>query len=81
MTGSEPYSADNLLDRFSRDSTLAVHYRQMMDRERALMARRAAARGVSWSRLAPAGIPGDTCSPARSGIWSRSTPIPRRSLG
>ena len=46
MTGSEPYSADNLLDRFSRDSTLAVHYRQMMDRERALIARRAAARGA-----------------------------------
>jgi SAM-dependent methyltransferase len=40
MTGSEPYSSDNLLDRVSRDSTLAVHYRQMMVRERELIAHR-----------------------------------------
>ena len=39
MTGSEPYTPDNLLDRVSRDSTLEVHYRQMMDRERELIAR------------------------------------------
>ena len=40
MTGSEPYIPDNLLDRVSRDSTLAVHYRQMMVRERELIAYR-----------------------------------------
>lgn len=45
MTGSEPYSSNNLLDRVSRDSTLAVHYSQMMDRERELIARRVATRG------------------------------------
>ena len=45
MTGSEPYTAENLLDRVSRDSTLAIHYRQMMDRERELIARRVALGG------------------------------------
>jgi SAM-dependent methyltransferase len=38
--GSEPYSPDNLLDRMSRASTLEVHYRQMMRRERAILVRR-----------------------------------------
>jgi SAM-dependent methyltransferase len=38
--GCEPYRADNLLDRFSRKSTLEVHYRQMMRREQMLFARR-----------------------------------------
>jgi SAM-dependent methyltransferase len=45
MSGSEPYSPDNLLDRVSRDSTLAVHYRQMMVRERVLVAHRLAPGG------------------------------------
>jgi SAM-dependent methyltransferase len=38
--GCEPYNADNLLDRLSRQSTLDVHYEQMMRRERELLARR-----------------------------------------
>jgi SAM-dependent methyltransferase len=38
--GSEPYNADNLLDRVSRQSTLELHYRQMMRREQLLLARR-----------------------------------------
>jgi SAM-dependent methyltransferase len=40
MSGSEPYCPDNLLDRLSRQATLELHYRRMMDRERALLARR-----------------------------------------
>ena len=38
--GCEPYRADNLLDRLSRQSTLEVHYRHMMEREQALVDRR-----------------------------------------
>ena len=38
--GCEPYRTDNLLDRLSRQSTLEVHYRQMMRREQLLLARR-----------------------------------------
>jgi SAM-dependent methyltransferase len=38
--GSEPYQEANLLDRISRSSTLEVHYRQMMRRERRLVERR-----------------------------------------
>jgi SAM-dependent methyltransferase len=37
---SEPYTPDNLLDRLSSQSTLEVHYRQMMAREQQLLARR-----------------------------------------
>lgn len=40
MPASEPYTEHNLLDRLSRRSTLEVHYRQMMRRERELLARR-----------------------------------------
>jgi SAM-dependent methyltransferase len=40
MPGSEPYRAGNLLDRLSRQSTLELHYRHMMRRERQLVARR-----------------------------------------
>jgi SAM-dependent methyltransferase len=40
VPASEPYTEDNLLDRVSRQSTLAVHYRQMMRREQQLLARR-----------------------------------------
>jgi SAM-dependent methyltransferase len=40
--GCEPYHAGNLLDRFSRRSTLELHYRQMMRREQLLLARRVA---------------------------------------
>jgi SAM-dependent methyltransferase len=43
--GSEPYAPDNLLDRLSRQSTLELHYRHMMDRERRLLGRRLAIRG------------------------------------
>lgn len=45
MTGSEPYRPENLLDRVSRESTLEVHYRQMMNREREVVARRVAPGG------------------------------------
>lgn len=38
--GCEPYDADNVLDRLSRRSTLELHYRHMMERERLLLARR-----------------------------------------
>jgi SAM-dependent methyltransferase len=38
--GCEPYRPDNFLDRLSRQSTLEVHYRQMMRREQQLFARR-----------------------------------------
>jgi SAM-dependent methyltransferase len=38
--GCEPYHAGNLLDRFSRRSTLELQYRQMMRREQRLLARR-----------------------------------------
>jgi SAM-dependent methyltransferase len=42
---SEPYSPDNLLDRLSNRSTLELHYRQMMARERQLLAGRLGMRG------------------------------------
>jgi SAM-dependent methyltransferase len=37
---SEPYDERNLLDRLSAPETLETHYRHMMERERALLARR-----------------------------------------
>ena len=37
---SQPYEADNLLDRLSHADTLEVHYRHLMDRERVLLDRR-----------------------------------------
>lgn len=38
--GSEPYTEHNLLDRFSRRSTLEAHYRRLERREQAIAARR-----------------------------------------
>jgi SAM-dependent methyltransferase len=38
--GSEVYTADNLLDRLSRPSTLELHYRRMMRREQRILDRR-----------------------------------------
>ena len=38
--GSQPYHPGNLLDRMTRRSTLEVHYRQLMSRERELLERR-----------------------------------------
>jgi SAM-dependent methyltransferase len=38
--GCEPYDAHNVLDRLSRRATLETHYAHMMERERALVARR-----------------------------------------
>jgi SAM-dependent methyltransferase len=49
MTGSEPYTPHNLLDRLSRQSTLEVHYRQAMDRERELIAHRLPPGGTAIS--------------------------------
>jgi SAM-dependent methyltransferase len=40
MSGSEPYSANNLLDRITPQSTLELHYRWMIERERELSLRR-----------------------------------------
>jgi SAM-dependent methyltransferase len=40
VPASEAYTEHNLLDRLSRQDTLAVHYHQMMRREQALLARR-----------------------------------------
>jgi SAM-dependent methyltransferase len=40
LRGSEIYVEDNVLDRVSRQSTLDLHYRQMMRREQLLLARR-----------------------------------------
>jgi SAM-dependent methyltransferase len=40
VAASQPYTPRNLLDRLSRESTLAVHYDQMMRREQELLARR-----------------------------------------
>jgi SAM-dependent methyltransferase len=37
--GSEPYDADNVLDRHSRRETLELNYAHMMERERALLDR------------------------------------------
>jgi SAM-dependent methyltransferase len=45
VPASEPYTEDNLLDRVSRRSTREVHYRQMMRRERELLASRLALHG------------------------------------
>jgi SAM-dependent methyltransferase len=42
--GSEPYDADNLLDRHSRRETLELNYAHMMERERALVDRHLARR-------------------------------------
>jgi SAM-dependent methyltransferase len=38
--GSEPYAADNVLDRLTSRATLEEHYRTLEDRERALVERR-----------------------------------------
>jgi SAM-dependent methyltransferase len=40
VPASEAYTERNLLDRLSRQDTLDLHYRQMMSREQALLARR-----------------------------------------
>jgi len=40
LSGSEPYTERNVLDRLSRRSTLERHYRHMEDREQRLLARR-----------------------------------------
>jgi SAM-dependent methyltransferase len=45
VAGSEPYDADNLLDRHSRRSTLELNYDHMMRRERALIDRHVGLRG------------------------------------
>ena len=66
---SEPYQADNLLDRHSDPATLQVHYDQEHRRERELLERRLgldggrrpvgrlrlAARGATCSRRPPGG--------------------------
>jgi SAM-dependent methyltransferase len=38
--GSEPYTADNVLDHLTRSETLEAHYRRLERRERQLLARR-----------------------------------------
>jgi SAM-dependent methyltransferase len=45
LTGSEPYTPRNALDRVSRPETLEHHYRHMMRRERLILERRLPLRG------------------------------------
>jgi SAM-dependent methyltransferase len=64
MSGSAPYTSDNLLDRLSRQSTLEVQYRQMMDRERELLARRLPAGGSDVISIGAGWHPGRHLFPA-----------------
>jgi SAM-dependent methyltransferase len=64
MSGSAPYTSDNLLDRLSRQSTLEVQYRQMMDRERELLARRLPAGGGDVISIGAGWHPGRHLFPA-----------------
>ncbi len=64
MTGSEPYRRNNLLDRLSRQPTLEVHYRQMMRRERALLARYLPLRAGDVLSVGAGWLPGRHLFPA-----------------
>jgi SAM-dependent methyltransferase len=66
LPGSEPYDADNLLDRLTRRSTLEVQYRQMMARERELVDRRVGLRSGSVLSVGCGWNPGRHLFPAPS---------------
>ena len=59
---SEPYRADNLLDRVGDAATRQVHYDQEMRRERAILDRRLPLPAATSCRSAADGIRAATCS-------------------
>jgi SAM-dependent methyltransferase len=61
---SEAYTERNLLDRLSRPDTLDVHYRQMMRREQALLARRLPLQGGDVVSIGAGWHPGRHLFPA-----------------
>jgi SAM-dependent methyltransferase len=63
-TTSQPYTASNLLDRLSRQSTLEVHYRQMVRREQQLLARRLSVRSGDVVSIGSGWHPGRHLFPA-----------------
>jgi SAM-dependent methyltransferase len=81
MSGSAPYTARNLLDRVSRQSTLAVHYRQMMDRERELLARRLPVDGGDVISIGAGWHPGRHLFPAPAWRLLAVDPDPDRVAG
>lgn len=62
--GSEPYSQQNLLDRLSARETLEIHYRHMMERERALVGRRLGLSGGAVLSVGAGWHPGRHLFPA-----------------
>jgi SAM-dependent methyltransferase len=64
VTGSRPYRENSLLDRLSRRPTLEVHYRQMMRRERALLARYLPLAGGDVLSVGAGWLPGRHLFPA-----------------
>ena len=64
MTGSRPYRENSLLDRLSRRPTLEVHYRQMMRREQALLARYLPLAGGDVLSVGAGWLPGRHLFPA-----------------
>ena len=63
---SEPYRADNLLDRVGDDATRQIHYDHQMERERALLDA-----GTSRSAVAT------SCRWAAAGTRDGTVPVPR----
>lgn len=61
---SAPYTPDNLLDRWSRQSTLEAHYRHMMRREQEVLQRRLPLRGGSVLSVGAGWHPGRHLFPA-----------------
>jgi SAM-dependent methyltransferase len=61
---SEPYTPDNLLDRLSSQSTLEVHYRQMMEREQQLLTHRLPLHGGDVISIGAGWHPGRHMFPA-----------------
>ena len=81
VTGSGPHRENNLLDRLSRRPTLEVHYRQMMRRERALLARYLPLAGGDVLSVGAGWLPGRHLFPRRPSGSSPSTPTPTGSPG
>ena len=59
---SEPYRADNLLDRLTQADTLQVHYDQEMRRERQLLDRHLRPQGGDVLSVGCGRHPAATCS-------------------
>jgi SAM-dependent methyltransferase len=79
--GSEPYDADNLLDRHSRRSTLERHYRHMETRERSLVDRRLGLRGGDVLSVGSGWHPGRHLFPAPDFRLVAVDPDPARVAG